>query len=190
MLSTSLLPPSLPPINPFWFAHFRLSSFPGVLPATGIIRPLGGNIYNAGGSVAQPSNPNYFAFNAMTPCSSGLSPLNTAFGVPAAHMASPTHNASLSALTMGFSMANPHTATRMVQPSNPLIGELSPMSLTGTITPQAPVLHRPPLVWGTGSGAAGKGNNIFWVLHPAYIHPKPSPSSTPFTDPSWLCVCI
>ncbi|KAK9957885.1 hypothetical protein ABG768_012087 [Culter alburnus] len=137
---------------------------PGVLPATGIIRPLGGSISNAGGSVAQPSNPNYFGFNAMTPCSSGLFPLNTAFGVPAAHMASPTQNASLSALSMpnmGFSMANPHMVTRMVQPNNPLIGELSTMSLTGTITPQAPVLHRPPLVWGTGTRAAGKGNNIF-----------------------------
>lgn len=154
------LPPSLP-INPFWF---QLSSFPGVLQATGIIRPLGGSISNAGGSVAQPSNSNYFGFSAMTPCSSRLSPLNTAFGVPAAHMASPTQNASLSALTMpnmGFSMANPHTATRMVQPNNPLIGELCPVSLTGTVTPQAPVLHRPPLVWGTGTGAAGKGNNIF-----------------------------
>ncbi|CAM4637168.1 unnamed protein product [Leuciscus chuanchicus] len=83
---------------------------PGVLPATGITRPLGGSISNAGGSVAQPSIPNYFGFNAMTPCSSGLSPLNSAFGVPAAQ------NASFSALAMpnmGFPMANPHTMTRM-----------------------------------------------------------------------------
>lgn len=161
--------PSLPrslPIILFWFAHFQLSSFPGVLPATGITRPLGGSISNAGGSVSQPSIPNYFGFNAMAPCSSGFSPLNSAFGVPAAHMASPTQNASFSALTMpnmGFPMANPHTATRMVQPSTagPLIGEFSSMSLAGTVTPQAPVLHRPPLVWGTGTGAVGKGNNIF-----------------------------
>lgn len=156
------LPPSPSPIIPFCFLHFQLSSFPGFLPAAGMTRPMGGNMSSASGSTAQPSNSNYFGFNSMTPYSSGLPPLNTAFGMPVAHMASPTQNTSHSALTMsntGFSMANP----RMVQPSTAgtLIGELSPMSLTGTVTPQAPVLQRPPLVWGTGTGAAGKGNNIF-----------------------------
>ncbi|KAF4100646.1 epsin-1 isoform X1 [Onychostoma macrolepis] len=149
--------PKQPPLN-----AIPTQNAPGVLPAAGMSWPLGGNVSNASGSTAQPSNPNYFGFNSMSPCSSGLSPLNTAFGVPVAHMASPTQNTSHSALTvssMGFSMANP----RMVQPSTAgtLIGELSPMSLIGTVTQQAPVLQRPPLVWGTGTGAAGKGNSIF-----------------------------
>lgn len=161
MLSTSLLPSSPSPIIPFCL-YFQLSFFPGVLPAAGMTWPLGGNVSNASGSAAQPSNPNYFGFNSLSPCSSGLSPLNTAFGVPAAHMASPTHNSSLSALTvsnMGFSMAS----TRMLQPSTAgtLICELSPMSLTGTATQQVSVLQQPPLVRGTGTEAAGKGNSIF-----------------------------
>ncbi len=170
MLSTSLLSSSpLPTIS--FCLHFQLSSFPGFLPAAGMSWTLGGNVSNASGSTAQPSNPNYFGFNSMSPCSSGLSPLNTAFGVPVAHMASPTQNTSHSALTvsnMGFSMANP----RMVQPSTAgtLIGELSPMTFTGTVTQQAPVLQA-PLVWRTGTGAAGKGNSIFWVLHSASFDP-------------------
>ncbi|XP_016300003.1 epsin-1-like [Sinocyclocheilus anshuiensis] len=147
--------PKQPPLN-----AIPTQKAPGFLSAAGMTRPLGGSISNAGGSTAQPSNPNYFGFNSMTPCSNGLS-LNTAFGVPVAHMASPTQNTSHSVLTMsnmGFSMASP----RMVQPSTAgtLIGELSPVSLTGTVTPQAPVLQQPPLVWGTGTGAAGKGNKI------------------------------
>ncbi|XP_016348228.1 epsin-1-like [Sinocyclocheilus anshuiensis] len=149
--------PKQPPLN-----AIPIQKAPGFLPAAGMTWPLGGNVSNASGPTAQPSNPNYFGFNSMSPCSSGLSPLNTAFEAPVAHMASPTQNTSLSTLTvsnMGFSMANP----RMVQPSTAgtLIGELCSMSLTGTVTQQAPVLQRPPLVWGTGTGVAGKGNSIF-----------------------------
>ncbi|KAK2887493.1 hypothetical protein Q8A67_015721 [Cirrhinus molitorella] len=149
--------PKQPPLN-----AIPTQKAPGFLPAAGMTRPLSGNLSNASGSAAQPSNPNYFGFNSMSSYSSGLSSLNTAFGMPVAHMASPTQNTSHSALTMsnmGFSMGNP----RMVQPSTvgTLIGELSPLSLTGTLTPQAPVSQRPPLVWGTGTGADGKGNNIF-----------------------------
>ncbi|XP_059411975.1 epsin-1-like isoform X1 [Carassius carassius] len=149
--------PKQPPLN-----TIPIQKAPGFLPAAGMTGPLGGSVSNASGSTAQPSNPNYFGFNSMSPCSSGLSTLNTAFSVPAAHMASPSQNTSLSALTMsnmGFSMPN----TRMLQPSTAgtLIGELSVMSLTGPATQQVPVLQRPPLLWGTGTGATGKGNSIF-----------------------------
>lgn len=171
MLSTSLLPSSPSPIIPFCL-QFQLSFFPGYLPAAGMTWPLGGSVSNASGSTAQPSNPNYFGFNSMSACSSGLSTLNTTFSVPAAHMASPSQNTSLSALTVSnirFSMPN----TRMLQPSTAgtLTGELSAMSLTGPATQQVPVLQRPPLLWGTGTGATGKGNSIFWVLHSASIDP-------------------
>uniref|UniRef100_A0A8C1SJ92 Zgc:194578 n=1 Tax=Cyprinus carpio TaxID=7962 RepID=A0A8C1SJ92_CYPCA len=146
--------PKQPPLN-----AIPTQKAPGFLSAAGMTRPLGGSISNAAGSTAQPSNPNYFSFNSMTPGSNGLS-LNPAFGVPVTHMASPTQNTSHSALTMsnmGFSMASP----RMVQPSTAgtLTGELCPLSLTGTVTSQSPVLQQPPLVWGTG--AAGKGNKKF-----------------------------
>ncbi|XP_073678010.1 uncharacterized protein epn1b isoform X1 [Garra rufa] len=149
--------PKQPPLN-----AISTQNAPGFLPAAGMTRPLGGNISNASGSAAQPSIPNYFGFNSMSSYSSGLSSLNTAFGMPVAHMASPTQNASHSALTMsnmGFSMGNP----KMVQPNTAgtLIGELAPMTLTGTVTQQGPVPQRPPLVWGTGTWAAGKGNNVF-----------------------------
>ncbi|XP_052389477.1 epsin-1 isoform X2 [Carassius gibelio] len=146
--------PKQPPLN-----SIPTQKALGFLSEAGMNRPLGGSISRAGGSTAQPSNPNYFGFNSTTPCSNGLS-LNTAFGVPVAHMASPTQNTSHSALTMSnmcFSMASP----RVAHPSTAgtLIGELCPVSLTGTVAPQAPALQQPPLVWGTG--AAGKGNNIF-----------------------------
>lgn len=153
------LPPSLPITHHLFLFAPSTFNFPGFLSEAGMNRPLGGSISKAGGSTAQPSHPNYFGFNSTTPCSNGLS-LNTAFGVPVAHMASPTQNTSHSALTMSnmcFSMASP----RVAHPSTAgtLIGELCPVSLTGTVAPQAPALQQPPLVWGTG--AAGKGNNIF-----------------------------
>ncbi|XP_052440679.1 epsin-1-like [Carassius gibelio] len=149
--------PKQPPLN-----TIPVQKAPGYLPAAGMTWPLGGSVSNTSGSTAQPSNPNYFGFNSMSACSSGLSTLNTTFSVPAAHMASPSQNTSLSALTVSnirFSMPN----TRMLQPSTAgtLTGELSAMSLTGPATQQVPVLQRPPLLWGTGTGATGKGNSIF-----------------------------
>ncbi|XP_059365280.1 epsin-1 isoform X2 [Carassius carassius] len=141
--------PKQPPLN-----SIPTQKAPGFLSEAGMSRTLGGSISKAGGSTA---HPNYLAFNSTTHCSNGLS-LNTAFGVPVAHMASPTQNTSHSALTMSnicFSMASP----RVAHPSTAgtLIGKLCPVSLTGAVAPQAPAHQQ--LVWGTG--AAGKGNNIF-----------------------------
>lgn len=157
--------PKQPPLSAIPTQKAPVSSFPGYLPATCMIQPMGTNISSAGTSSAQPSNCSYFGFNTMTSSSGGLLPINTAFGMPVTNLA--TQNASLSAPSVpniGFSVANPHTMTSMLQPTTggTFIGEFSSLSLTGTAgSQQAPVSHQSSLVWGTGTGAAGKGNNIF-----------------------------
>ncbi|XP_073787307.1 uncharacterized protein isoform X2 [Danio rerio] len=154
--------PKQPPLSAIPTQKAPVSSFPGYMPATCMIPPLGANISSAGASSAQPSNCSYFGFNTMTSSSGGLLPINKAFGMPVINMA--TQNASLSVPNIGFSMANPPMATSMLQPSTggTFIGEFSSLSLAGTSgTQQAPVTHQSSLVWGTGTGVAGKGNNIF-----------------------------